>query len=207
MKLFASRDVAEYLYALRDAMGSSTDFGVERFTGLVIGKFFCVTHHCGYDCGRRVSHVKNTAIGYVKKVKDGSEICFITTKGDLRPQMLVPEWVISFLLSFLLTGNAIFGWYLSFHLIVIAILSAIASWITEPGMSSWHNLLSLLKGPVNPYDHLTCERCVVTHICDNYAYVQFDKGLEIVTVPLDQLPKNIHTGQKLLFSNNEYWAI
>ena len=45
MKIHSEHSVDAYLYELRQNFGNSTDFGVERFTGLVLGKFFCVTTH------------------------------------------------------------------------------------------------------------------------------------------------------------------
>ena len=207
MRMFSSHTASNYLSALRDALGSSTDFGVERFTGLVIGKYFCVTHHCAYEFNKRVRSEKNTAIGHIKKADNGSEIRFFTTKGDLRPQMLLPEFLIFFLISFLLVGNALIGFYLSILSIEVALFTALYSSITEQGKNGRQNLLSLLKNPVNPYEHIDCEICKITDIHEDSAYIQFIKSSAVIKVPLVQIPENAQIGQRLLFSNNEYTVI
>ncbi len=159
MKIHSEHSVDAYLYELRQNFGSSTDFGVERFTGLVLGKFFCVTHHCAWEWNRRITCEKNTAIGYVKKSDNGSDVRFIKTKGDLRPQILIPillicafiAWlVVTFMALEIVAFLQIFCFLYQFELLR-AILTAIGSSITEEGRTGKRIIISLIKNPKDPY--------------------------------------------------------
>ncbi len=157
MKIHSEHSVDAYLYELQENLGNSTDFGVERFTGLVWGKFFCVTHHCAWEWNRRITCEKNSAIGYVKKSDNGSDVRFIKTKGDLRPQILIPFLLICAFIAWLvvMTLETInffqFVCYLYSIELLRAILTAIGSSITEEGRIGKRIIISLIKNPKDPY--------------------------------------------------------
>lgn len=152
MMLTSKLDKPTYLYELRKSLSSPTDFGIERFTGFVFGSFFCVTHHCSYEWNRRITSEKNTAIGFVTKNSTGTEICCINTKGELRPQFLLPWELFSILILRFLSTEA--GLYLSILGLFAACISAIFDSLTEEGKAGHNNLISLLIDPKNPYENL-----------------------------------------------------
>ena len=152
MQIQSSHDIHTYLYELRQSLGSPTDFGIERFTGIVLGRFFCISHHCDRQRNRRITAEQNTAIGYIRKTGESTAVSFITTKGELRPQFLIPWWLFSFLILKYLDFNA--GISLSIYGLIGAIVSAILDSLTQEGKDGHKSLLSLLKNPQNPYENL-----------------------------------------------------
>ncbi len=144
-----------YLHNLRQAFGSPTDFGLERFTGICFGRFFCVTHHCSsYDWEKRFRYQKNTAIGIVNNTDNGCNIHFFTTKGDLRPQWLIPVYLILTVISVIFTQTFLFALHFGGIFTLAAILSAIIEPFTDGSKDGYKSLLSLLKNPNNPYENL-----------------------------------------------------
>ena len=104
MDIHSSHNADTYLYEMRQDMGSPTDFGVERFTGIMFGKFFCISHHCSYEWKNRYTCQKNTAIGIVKDNNDGCDVQFFVTHGNLRPQWLIPVYAVILIVSLVLTA-------------------------------------------------------------------------------------------------------
>lgn len=154
MNIHSSHNADTYLYEMRHAMGSSTDFGVERFTGIVLGKFFCVSHHCSYDWESRYTCQKNTAIGIVKNNKDSCDVQFFVTRGDLRPQWLIPVYAIILFVSFLFTLPFRFALQYIGIFTFAAIISAIVEPHTSASKDGYKSLISLIKNPQNPYANL-----------------------------------------------------
>ena len=154
MDIHSAHNADTYLYELRQAMGSPTDFGVERFTGIVFGKFFCVSHLCSYEWENRYTCQKNTAIGIVRDSNDGCDVQFFVTHGNLRPQWLIPVYAVILIVSLVLTAPLL----LSLQFIGIFTLAAILSAIIEPHTSAskdgYKSLISLLRNPQNPYENL-----------------------------------------------------
>ncbi|MBQ8580089.1 MAG: hypothetical protein IJ448_05290 [Oscillospiraceae bacterium] len=74
-----------YMHHMRSEMGSFAALGHERFTGLFLGRLFCVTYHSGYEWNRRISNQKNTALGYVCKNDDGCRVHYMHLKGLFSP--------------------------------------------------------------------------------------------------------------------------
>ena len=154
MNIHSSHNADTYLYEMRHGMGSSTDFGVERFTGIVFGKFFCVSHHCSYDWESRYTCQKNTAIGIVKNSKDGCDVQFFVTRGDLRPQWLIPVYAIILIVSILFTLPFRFALQCIGIFTFAAIISAIVEPHTSASKDGYKSLISLIKNPQNPYENL-----------------------------------------------------
>lgn len=164
MKFQSSHSKNAYLTELRQSFGSIFDFWDERFTGFVIGNFFCVTHHCDYEWNRRINGETNTAIGFVKKLEDGCNVHFFTVKGELRPQgmfMLICLQLLIFIFCYAFDRDPISpshipiiaGVILAVSLFVAGV-SAFLSWLTENGQAGYRSLLSLLLDPMNPYENL-----------------------------------------------------
>lgn len=164
MRIQSSHSQDAYLTELRKSFGSSFDFWSERFTGFVIGKCFCVTHHCDNEWNRRINGETNTAVGYVKKAEDGCEVRFFTVRGELRPQGLFLLICFQILLLAFYHAFEIFSIdpsvipILAGAIFVISLLaagiSAILSWATENGQAGYRSLISLVLDPANPYDNL-----------------------------------------------------
>lgn len=154
MYIHSSHNADTYLYEMHHAMGSSTDFGIERFTGIVLGKLFCVSHHCSYEWEYRHTCQKNTAIGIVKNNNDGCQVHFFVTRGDLRPQWLIPIYAIILVVAlvFKLPSRFVLQYIGVFTL--AAILSAIIEPHTSASKDGYKSLISLIKNPQNPYENL-----------------------------------------------------
>ena len=154
MTIHSRRDTATYLCELRQAFGSSTDFGVERFTGLVLGKFFCVTHHCSYEWESKYTCQKNTTVGIVGDTADGCVVHYLTTTGELRPQMIIPLYLLSILISLVFAGSMKIATHIIGIFTLAAILSAIIEPMTSASKDGGKSLIALLKDPQKPYDNL-----------------------------------------------------
>ena len=154
MIIHSDKEVSDYIYDLKDSLGSPTDFGVERFTGLVIGRFICVTHHCSYEWEYRHTCQKNTAIGIIKQADSGCTIRFFTTKGAFRPQFLVPAFLLTALCVPIFGLPPIYALQLIGIFSVSSLLSAGVEALTTPSKDGYKSLISLLKNPENPYENL-----------------------------------------------------
>jgi len=151
MTIHSYHNAENYLYELRQNLGSSTDFGVERFTGIVIGRFFCITRHCSYEWEYKHTCQKNTAIGRVDASPSGCDVHYFTTAGELRPQFLIPGYLIFILISLIFTQSMQLAWHFIGVLTLAAILSALIEPMTTPSKEGKEYLLSLLADPRHPY--------------------------------------------------------
>ena len=158
MKMQTTLTPKHYLSAMKKRMGSRFAWGSERFTGFMLGHFFYVTHHAGYEWNRRITNQKNTAFGYVKKVENGSEIRFLHFQGMLCPQILIP-----YLLFF--AGYAVVTWPVfsenpilliaSMLIIVFApLLESCIESITDGSIEGRKSLLGLLIDPSDYFAYL-----------------------------------------------------
>lgn len=154
MQIHTNHNTNTYLYELKQAMGSSTDFGVERFTGLVFGHFFCVTHHCSYEWEYRHTCQKNTAIGVVQNSNQGCAVKYFTTAGELRPQMLIPIYLISIIVSLVFAGNMGIAAYIIGYYTLAVVLDAIIEPMTQASKDGKKSLHALMADPKNPYNNL-----------------------------------------------------
>ena len=82
MKILSMHTANDYMYELQQNMGSSTDLGVDRFTGVILGRFFCITHHNSYKWEYKYSCQKNTATGIVCDSPDSCTVKYYTTTGN-----------------------------------------------------------------------------------------------------------------------------
>lgn len=154
MKILSTHNADDYLYELKENMGSSTDFGLERFTGVILGHFFCITHHCSFEWQDRCTCQKNTAIGVARDSVDGCTVKYFTTAGELRPQILIPIYLIAIILSLVFAGNMWIAAYMIGYFTLAVILTAIIEPMTQAGKDGKKSLHALMADPQNPYNNL-----------------------------------------------------
>ena len=159
MTYYSDKPVSIYMADMKSQLSNFTDFGVERFTGIIIGKFFSVTHHCGHEMNRRVTNEKHRAIGYVSACDEGTKITCIRLAGMTNPLSLVLIYLFCLLLS-LLTGVGGEAFSLPGLLLyavitlVAALVTAISSSVTERGQEGSRTLTAFLLDPANYYSML-----------------------------------------------------
>lgn len=166
MLIHSNHSPEDYLSELKQQLGSSFDFGNERFTGFIIGRFFCITHHCVHEWNRRITGEKNTAIGIVKPKETGCKVRFFTAPGELRPQGLLMLILVGIFAAFLAMADtsshlsvdkselSMIACFIFVAALLAAIASAIATMLTDNGQAGYRSLISLLLDPANPYDNL-----------------------------------------------------
>lgn len=146
-----------YKEEMRSSLSSITDFGLERFTGFVVGSFFMITHHSAYEWNRKVTSEKHSAIGVVSPEGAGSKITCIRMAGALNPISFVflvvlcqvillvsgiTEIVDSFWTSLLISVGVSF---------LIACASALQDSMTEQGQEGYATLSAFLLNPSDYY--------------------------------------------------------
>lgn len=140
-------------------MSSFADFGSERFTGIIIGSFFSVTHHSGYEFNRRVTNEKHRAIGFARPCGDGTEICCIRLAGMTNPLSLIGLFILFCFISLLRAGIE----YVPIpHVLIIsavatvltALISAICDSLTARGQEGSKILTAFLKNPTDFYSQV-----------------------------------------------------
>lgn len=97
MKVHSQLPYREYLLAMKQQMDSFFAFGMERFTGIILGRFFSVTYHSGYEWNHRITNEKNRAIGFVRPRGDGTEVVCIRLSGLTNPLSLICLFAVFFL--------------------------------------------------------------------------------------------------------------
>lgn len=140
----------KYLYELRQQMGSWTDFGQERFSGLIIGNFFYITHHSQYEWDRRYHNPKCRALGFVTNAGEETQIWAMCTYGEIDPISLL-KWFPVFFLTCLTAASTV---PIS-HLILLAValdilcctFNAIGTWFTSRGRDNMFELRALIENP------------------------------------------------------------
>ena len=166
MRIHSKHSAKTYLSELRHSLVSIFDFDFwsERFTGFIIGSFFCVTHHCDHELNRRINGETVTAIGIVKQSDDGCNVRFFTIWGEFRPQglfMLLCFELLYVIFYFTLGHISLNTSHMPIMIgaifaigLLCASISALISWLTENGQAGYQSLISLLLDPANPYDNL-----------------------------------------------------
>ena len=148
MRILSPLDKKKYLHHLRYQMESWFAFGQTRFTGVVLGNFFYVTHHAGYEWKRRITNEKSRAIGFVTQHGDGCEVRAICLWGYLDPVSLICGYLLALGLLKIKGVNYPMDHILAAVTSVVAgVISAVQCWFTERGQESFDELLSLLRDP------------------------------------------------------------
>lgn len=156
MKYTSNLPYTVYLYEMKQQMSSFTEFGMERFTGTIIGGFFSITYHSGHEFNRRVTNEKHRAIGFARPDGKGTKISCIRLAGLTNPLSLIGLFGFCFLL-FLLGGGLeialmpeILGLCAGMTL-VVALFTAFTDSITERGQEGSRILTAFLIDPLNFY--------------------------------------------------------
>ena len=143
---------AKYLLKLKQTFRSPFLFFDERVCGFVLGNFFAVTYHSPYEWNRRITAECNRAWGYVREDNGLTTVRFIRGKG-----LLSPFWLVLFTALIYLLLLWSFGHHPAFPLVALAIslviclVTAFESIITEAGEAGFHEVTRLLLHPEDYY--------------------------------------------------------
>ena len=156
MRVISKLPLSVYLYEMKQHMESFTDFGMERFTGIIIGRFFSITYHSGHEFNQRITNEKHRAIGFVRPYEDGTEVKCIRLAGLTNPLSLISVYLLFVLLTFLLEGaelafSPIMLTISAVLTLVVALGTAFTDSITERGQEGSKTLTAFLIDPVNYY--------------------------------------------------------
>ena len=151
--------VKTYLYELKSQLDSVMNFGIERFTGMVIGPFFSITHHCGYEMNRRITNEKHRAIGFVSTTENGTRIKCIRLAGMTNPLSLIGVFLFYEFLLVIMDGGVlaftapaiIIGVVI---MLFVALTTAVSHSVTERGQEGSRTLTAFLIDPVDYYSML-----------------------------------------------------
>lgn len=154
MVIYPKTDKNRYLQGLREQLDSWTAFGQQRFTGLVLGTFFYITSHAGYEWDHRISNQKSRAIGFATDCENGWKVSMITTRGYFDPVSML-LWYLFAMTYFLARGVEL---SLKVHIaaaacaLLIGVGTFVADWFTERGQENMRDLITLLQDPVLTWD-------------------------------------------------------
>lgn len=148
MRIVLPLEKKKYLHDLRCQMESWFSFGETRFTGVILGNFFYVTHHAGYEWNRRITNEKSRAIGFVTRHGEGCEVKVVFLWGYLDPVSLIWMYFLSLgLLQLKDVSSPMIHLLAAVIAVVTGAISAAQCWFTERGQESMKELLSLLHDP------------------------------------------------------------
>lgn len=156
MKYDSNLPYYAYLSAMKEQMSGFTEFGIERFTGTIIGGFFSITYHSGHEFNRRITNEKHRAIGFAKPHEGGTRISCVRLAGMTNPLSLLGIFSFGFLI-FLLRGGieiALMPQVLIINLaitVVVALITAITDSVTERGQEGSKMLTAFLIDPIDFY--------------------------------------------------------
>lgn len=156
MKYHSNLPCSAYISAMREQMSGLTEFGIERFTGTIIGRFFSITYHSGHEFNRRITNEKHRAIGFARSCGDGTKISCIRLAGMTNPMSLIGIFGFCFLISLLRGGTdlALMPEMLITDAVVTvltALITAFTDSVTERGQEGSRVLTAFLVDPVDFY--------------------------------------------------------
>ena len=142
-----------YLHELREQLRPWTDFGQERYSGFVLGNFFCITHYSGLEMhyGKFFSS-RNSAMGFVTKHGDETLVRAITTYGHF-DLFCTLGWFLFALLMCFITGGVASLTVPQVYLtaagvaLFICLSSAFGHWVVEESRNNMLELRALLEDP------------------------------------------------------------
>ena len=153
MQILSELECESYLESIKEQLGSWTDFWLERFTGVVIGRFFIISHNAGKELNRRITGERHTAIGFVKPVDGKTQINCLRFAGFSDPCSLVTIYILC-LITIAICTYGLFPHCLWWALIPTAfggLYTAIAHSVTERGVEGSRILSAFLVNPENYY--------------------------------------------------------
>ncbi len=156
MKYQSDLSYYSYISAMKEQMSGFTEFGIERFTGTIIGSFFSVTYHSGHEFNRKITNEKHRAIGFVRPNGTGTQISCIRLAGLTNPLSLIGIFSLFFLLTLLKGGleTALMPELLVLNVaftLVVALATAFTDSITERGQEGSKILTAFLIDPADFY--------------------------------------------------------
>ena len=144
----------DYRNAVRASLSNFSNPYRERFTGFFIGKWFYLSHHCEHEYGHRnTPHC--AAVGYIKKVENGSELHYLSFRGMLCPLTILPLlilWIVICLsaqpfqlhpISSILIGTLL--------IMFLAGLETIFESLSERSQEGVDALTALIDDPIAPF--------------------------------------------------------
>jgi hypothetical protein len=154
---------------MRKQLDSFWSWGDERYTGIVLGNFFWVTYHSGYERNRRITNEKNRAFGYVADCHGSTMVHCVRSKGYLDPIAILGVFMLTFCLAVLFCWLSFFSHdipdmkqvilTMPFVISIVctifgAIISYIQTGMTERGIYGRYVLMALLHHPEDPQNHI-----------------------------------------------------
>lgn len=147
-----------YLEEFRSQVkGNFFCFGEERFTGFVIGNFFSIAYHSGYEWNRRLTNEKNRAIGFVRKSGAGCKVYAVRLRGYTNPLSLILIFTLFLWLFAVKQQDYTSGWEQWFApasvwpalmaTVISAAISALHAFVSEREQQGWSMVTSLLHCP------------------------------------------------------------
>ena len=169
MRIQSELSPKQYLREMRRQLGSFTSFGDPRFTGIILGNFFWITYHSGYEWNRRITNEKNRAFGFVKDWHGSTMTYCVRTKGFLDPVVIPFMFALLFCVSYLIvwfvsSTRQVSGMseillpmsliFAAVYTLIVAVATYIRAGITERGNYGRYMLMALLHHPEDPENHL-----------------------------------------------------
>lgn len=156
MKYYSNLPYNDYMSAMKEQMSSVMEFGIERFTGMIIGSFFSITYHSGHEFNRRITNEKHRAIGFVRPHGDGTKVSCIRLAGMTNPLSLIGIYGFCFLICLLRGGLelALMPQLLTVNAIITllaALITAFTDSVTERGQEGSKTLTAFLIDPADFY--------------------------------------------------------
>ena len=142
----------DYISALKQTFRSPFQLWDERVCGTVLGPFFSVAYHSPHEWNRKITDEVNRAWGYVRQTNGTTQIYFIRGKGNLSPFWIAVYALICYIMFLFSFGHeAVFPWVSLALSLVICIITAFGSLITEAGAAGFHEVTRLLQHPEDYY--------------------------------------------------------
>lgn len=153
MQLIAKIEKKRYLRGMRSHMSSLFAFGQQRFTGLVLGNFFYISSHAGYEWNRKITSEVSHAIGFVRKREGGCLVKALCIRGLLDPVSLILMFLLCLGLQFIQIGmgleSASFAYWISIIFsLAVGLISAAQCCLTQNGEQTMQDLKTLLMNPI-----------------------------------------------------------
>ena len=156
MKVISRLKCETYLYEMKEHMSGFTEFGIERFTGIILGRFFSITYHSGHEFNRRITNEKHHAIGFARPSGDGTQIFCIRLAGMTKPLSIITMYGLLVFMVLLIEGAqfAFSPAMLTINAVLTAMVAlgtAFADSITERGQEGSKMLTAFLIDPIEFY--------------------------------------------------------
>ena len=160
MKVISELQYDAYRSAMKEQMDRFTAFGMERFTGVVLGRFFYITYHSGHEFNRRITNEKNRAIGIMSPSEHGTKVSAVQFAGYSDPVSIVVLYLFFLLCIYSLSLANGMGFYVGMYAYgliptgICAILTAIQTAMTQRGQEGRRIVEAFLLDPSDYYQYV-----------------------------------------------------